>query len=123
MDVPNNTRTITAEFGEEEKTYHCEVTDCYNDYKEVYFYLKPESSLTVYAENTVPDENGEYPETVDLYPSLGETVNRLKIIRRAGVSLNRIMKVSAHQVRAFPLQHRKPLYTDAMWKTQKETAR
>lgn len=75
MDVPNNTRTITAEFGEEEKTYHCEVTDCYNDYKSVYFYLKPESSLTVYAENTVPDENGEYPETVDLYPSLGETVN------------------------------------------------
>ena len=67
MDVPNNTRTITAEFGEEEKTYHCEVTDCYNDYKSVYFYLKPESSLTVYAENTVPDENGEYPETVDLY--------------------------------------------------------
>ena len=75
MDVPYNTRTITAEFGEEEKTYHCEVTDCYNDYKTVYFYLKPESSLTVYAENTVPDENGEYPETVDLYPSLGETVN------------------------------------------------
>ena len=75
IDVPDNTRTITAEFGETERHYECYVCDKYSNYKYITFNLLPQSTFTAYAENTEPDANGEYPETVDLYPSLGERLN------------------------------------------------
>ena len=75
IDVPDNTRTITAEFGETERHYECYVCDKYSNYTYVTFNLLPQSAFTAYAENTEPDANGEYPETVDLYPSPGEKLD------------------------------------------------